>query len=203
LRMKRRVWDILSLALLAVGLAVVALGMISFRTSWVLGHVRHTGVGYDSISIASAQGMFGVHLKRMTNEGDSAEQAWQHQRNLPHFRPGWRMLVQDLRKVPPGPQRRYAGATDWSYHGFSLIWRVANHPPPDPTTLVTRAVAVPHWFAALVLSLPALLRFGRFIRGRRRQRRGMCAGCGYDLRATPEKCPECGRVITRAAEVAG
>lgn len=56
--------------------------------------------------------------------------------------------------------------------------------------------AVPYW--ALVLGaavLPALwlghTAYTRIL-GRWRRRGGLCAGCGYDLRATPDRCPECG-----------
>jgi hypothetical protein len=55
-----------------------------------------------------------------------------------------------------------------------------------PCWLVCVATGWPMWFVI------------RDIRRRFRRPPGFCSHCGYDLRATPDRCPECG--TTRAAE---
>jgi hypothetical protein len=55
-----------------------------------------------------------------------------------------------------------------------------------------RAIWCPHWFLVLLFAiLPAFYLRG-MLRSRRRHREGLCPVCGYDRRATPDRCPECG-----------
>ena len=54
------------------------------------------------------------------------------------------------------------------------------------------AATIPAWWpTAAALVLPAVYVRHRLQR-RGRLARGLCPACGYDLRATPGRCPECG-----------
>jgi hypothetical protein len=50
------------------------------------------------------------------------------------------------------------------------------------------------WPVAVVAAVIPGLWVRRRIRQARRARMGWCLSCGYDLHATPERCPECGAV---------
>ena len=56
---------------------------------------------------------------------------------------------------------------------------------------------IPHWFFAVwpaILPL-AWLRWRFVVLPRARESRGLCITCGYDLRASKDRCPECGTPI--------
>jgi len=63
------------------------------------------------------------------------------------------------------------------------------------------SLVVPAWIFVPLALVPAasLRRFARGARWRQRLRAGLCPTCGYDLRASKEKCPECGSPIPPTA----
>jgi hypothetical protein len=54
------------------------------------------------------------------------------------------------------------------------------------------AASVPHWILAAALAILPTGKLTTAILRRRRKRAGLCLVCGYDLRASPDRCPECG-----------
>lgn len=70
--------------------------------------------------------------------------------------------------------------------GFGVRW--------DATSdgMFDRAVAVPLWLVCLLLGVNPAVRLYRRVR----RRNGICPSCGYDIRATADRCPECGTPAT-------
>ena len=77
------------------------------------------------------------------------------------------------------------------FAGFAVAWEPYEHFPGRPK----RMVLVPAWGAATLTLLPPaawLYAWSRRRRRRHRRENGLCPICGYDLRASPGRCPECG-----------
>jgi len=64
----------------------------------------------------------------------------------------------------------------------------------SPSRLGWHTIAVPYWFLIFILMIIPALRYWR----RRARMSGLCRKCGYDLRATPARCPECGTAAETA-----
>ena len=94
-----------------------------------------------------------------------------------------------------------AGETDrwWNRLGFAA--RGNTYGVPGLLNPAEWTIEIPHWTLVLPLILPPLLWLRWFVR-RRTRREGVCSSCGYDLRASTDRCPECGTPIHQKGKAA-
>jgi hypothetical protein len=86
----------------------------------------------------------------------------------------------------PGWMYTYKPGHERAFVGFS--WNRWQTPPTADTR-----VEIPFWFIAALCMVPFTFAGLKRLRTRRRRAAGCCLACGYDLRATSDRCPECGR----------
>ena len=193
--MFHRLFALLSALSLLLCVAVVALWVRSYRTADLLTDWYHRPHGDHFIKcwpiLHSERG--GVSLNVRTYHIDKA---------LPFPSPRWQTAparaypARPVSRGPPDPTyTRVVRDTDRRFWGFQLA-RYAERPVTWSVASDTYFRATtPHWaWVALLLVLPLLWmrRYVSAARRRRRKARGKCTCCGYDLRATPGRCPECG-----------
>jgi hypothetical protein len=77
----------------------------------------------------------------------------------------------------------------------------ANGTPSRPTQETRIELGhVPMWPIAAATAIPPLLAFRRLVQSGRRAnalKANRCPICGYDLRATSDRCPECGTITSK------
>ena len=170
--MRRRLFTLVSALSLLLCISTAVLWVRSYHVADAFTWSRwEASAGYSGTGVLSEHGRLLWNDMRLPRKGqppDDLGLSWTREQPRPY-----------LPSASAGPA--------WERAGFRWSWL-----QDDVIGLRGRAGSAPHWAA---VSLSAVLPASWLVRRCRRARRGragLCASCGYDLRATPGRCPECG-----------
>lgn len=186
-----------------IAAAVSLLLCVATAILWFRGNCRSDSITLETpfhiISLVS--GDSAIELVRLTMDFSTVTVEPSDDYPVPQPYPHWNFSyatsgdLYDWTGWAEGPNSRH------SFAGFSLY--NGGHPPsfnsesqPDPLGWELR---LPDWFLVMATAVMPAFALLRMVRARRYKHAGFCACCGYDLRATPDRCPECGTVATPPA----
>jgi hypothetical protein len=179
-RMKRRLLNAMAGVSLVSCVAFAALWMRSYRS---YDDVKWFGTNYGMVA-CSGDGIVALMFGPIF-----------HGPNAMQIAPGWRYNTYahaqgDLRGQISIAAYHRLGRLGIAYDPDHLQTYVSGS--RRMTWNSSHRVYLPHWLILVALLLPPAARIWTF----RKQQSApeMCSHCGYDLRATPDRCPECGAV---------
>jgi hypothetical protein len=186
--MRRKIFNLVAVSCLAICLATAVLWLRSYAAADAVGYARRYGAG--EVSFVNGR----LHIWRWaTTDPSLAGKTWW---------PGWRYSA-------PAPTNSWAYripghivTSSFSFAGMNYL-RHSFPPGGAPPAAAGDTVwyfHAPAWMIQLATAaLPAW-----WVYRRRRERvararaLGLCPACGYDLRASPGRCPECGAAAAPA-----
>ena len=142
---------------------------------------------YGAWGIASVQGRLILHRNDGSSGAGGASQT-EFVRRFGHEGTGWRC------EWAPLPDGGLIFRRDrwWNRVGFGYADMVTPPAGPGGVTTRSRQVVVPIAVPLLASAMPPVVWVCRRLVRRHRLRCGLCQNCGYDLRTSPRRCPECG-----------
>jgi hypothetical protein len=175
--MKRRLLNGLSVMAGTLLLGALVLWFVSHQTHhiYTITYMTRTPLAFveRALILESADGGAGALYRKITctRPQDS---------NLP---PGWYLwhASYGVAAYPSFGERTVAGI------GVGLD----DSPGRALSTWIFR-LTLPYRLICGAFSVPTFVALNRLIQRCRRKASGRCVNCGYDLRASPERCPECG-----------
>ena len=176
MRVRRRLITFASALSLVLGAVTVTLWMRSdgdihdLLSFW---YGRH-----QVLFLESYQGVFGIYVQH---------DHWTWVESADVYPPQKRLNV-----FTDHPRTRVAGADVWTHDfpGWGDLSAGTTSPGEDRSVCI--GFTAPYWLAMIAFSGLPILAVTSRVRRLRQKRRGLCERCGYDLRASPERCPECG-----------
>lgn len=175
MQMKRRLFNTLSALSLLLCVAIVVLWVRSYWAEDIVEHCtpQQGSVGYWGVVAASDNGS--VAVGNFGSPDPQQPGGW----SLAGLRYTRFRAVYGVTVFKPGT----------TLLGFGCRY-VFNSP-----RVYLRQIILPHWVFVLVIAALPVLWINSHLRRRRRRKQGLCLVCGYDLRASKERCPECGTAI--------
>ena len=153
-------------------LAMLLALLVVFAIVWARSYFRYDLAGRDGVH-SVAVGSYRGHLLLF---------CW---RNDPQSQASWGHLTGPIAEADDTWQNIQKSAS------FRLLGFGYAHSPPAGLSWPI-AIFVPDWFLMIAAGWPAFYMTRSLLSVRRRRRLGLCLQCGYDLQATPDRCPECG-----------